>query len=62
MTQDDLERLLEGKDLLNTVDIRTLILDILKNFPEEKIVELFYSNLNDIEEDYLKRFFYMSRG
>lgn len=62
MTQDDLERILEGKDLLNTIDIRTLILDILKNSPEDKISELFYSTLPDIDEDYLKRFFYMTRA
>ena len=62
MTRDDLEKLLEGKDLLNTIDIRTLVLDILKSTSDEKISELFYLNLENIEEDYLKRFLYMTRG
>jgi hypothetical protein len=62
MTEEQLEKLLDGEDLLKRLDVKTLILDLFnKHTTQEELVQFFMEKLPDLDESYVKRFFYMRR-
>ncbi|MFM7468683.1 MAG: hypothetical protein ACKO37_04200 [Vampirovibrionales bacterium] len=61
MKREELEALLEGEDLMQTVDVKTLVLDLVKQFKKEELLDIFWEKLPDLESDWLRGYFYMKR-
>lgn len=61
MTKDELEQLLSGEDLLRTLDVKTLVLDIVKELPEQELLAIFWSKLPELSKDYVRDYLYMKR-
>lgn len=62
MNESDLEKILDGEKLLEKLDVKTLILDLInKQTTQEELIELFMQKLPNLDEAYVKRFFYMKR-
>lgn len=62
MKEEDLQKLLNGEDLLYKLDVKTLILDLInKHTNDEDIIKMFMDKLPDLDEAYVKRFLYMIR-
>ena len=63
MTEEELEKLLDGEELLKKLDVKTLVMDLLsKHTSMEDICEIFYSKLPGLDGNYVKRFIYMKRN
>ncbi|MFN7311428.1 MAG: hypothetical protein ACK5T0_08700 [Vampirovibrionales bacterium] len=62
MTPEELETLLAGKDIHQVLDVKTLVLDILKKKSPEELEYKFWDSLPDLSEDCIKGYFFMSRG
>ncbi len=62
MTPDELEALLDGQALLNTVDIKTLVLDEWRKQPTEVLVPAFKAILSQLSQDDVRRYFFMQRS
>jgi hypothetical protein len=62
MTKEELERLLEGEELLRTLDVKTLVLDIVKELPDEELLSIFWAKLPDLTKDYVRDYLYMKRS
>mgnify|MGYP006291187713 CR=1 FL=1 len=62
MTEDQLKQLLNGEDIHKRLDLKSLVLDLLKNKSTKKeILDIFYQKLPDLNEAYVKRFIFMKR-
>lgn len=62
MKEEDLQKLLDGEDLLHRLDVKTLILDLInKHTSNEQIIQMFMDKLPELDEAYVKRFLYMIR-
>ncbi|MEB3286758.1 MAG: hypothetical protein VKJ04_04585 [Vampirovibrionales bacterium] len=61
MTRDELEKLLEGKDLPKTLDVKTLVLDLVRDMSEEEILQIFWGKLDDLSPEFIRDYFYMKR-
>lgn len=62
MNQDELNSLLQGDELLKTLDVKTLVLDLVKEMPEEEILTIFWSKFDGLSVDYVKDYLYMRRS
>lgn len=62
LTKDELEKLLEGEPLMQTLDVKTLVLDIVKKMDEAEIQDIFWKKLPNLQESEIKDYFYMRRG
>jgi hypothetical protein len=62
MTENELNRILNGQELLQTIDVRTLVLDMVRNMNQEEWMALFWDKLDLVSEEQLKEYFYMRRG
>jgi hypothetical protein len=62
MTKDELEQLLAGEELLRTLDVKTLVLDIMKELPEEELLSIFWNRLPELDKDYVRDYLYMKRS
>ncbi|MCA9788362.1 MAG: hypothetical protein KC476_10475 [Cyanobacteria bacterium HKST-UBA06] len=60
MTKEELLDLIgEENKLTKTVDVRTLVLDIVRErMNEGDILNLFWNHLKDVDEPFLKDYFY----
>lgn len=61
MTPDELSRFLKDKQLLETVDVKTLVIDQVKQKPVEELMPLFRSMLPELSAEEMDRYLYMSR-
>ncbi|MEW5819074.1 MAG: hypothetical protein AB1782_02700 [Cyanobacteriota bacterium] len=62
MTEEELQKLLENEELLKRLDVKTLVLDLYsKHIATEELVRTFMQKLPELDEAYVKRFFYMKR-
>ena len=61
MIQEELEKLLEGDELIRTLDVKTLVLDIVREMSEEEILEIFWRKLPGLQSDYVRGYLYMKR-
>lgn len=62
MKEEDLQKILNGEELLYKVDVKTLILDLInKHTSNEDLIQMFMDRLPDLDESYVKRFLYMIR-
>lgn len=62
MTKEELEQLLGGDDLLRTLDIKTLVLDLMKDRPPEEFLDTFWGRLPELTPDYVRDYLYMRRS
>lgn len=62
MTKEELETLLAGEDLLKTLDVKTLVLDIVRELPEQELLSIFWSKLPALSKDYVRDYLYMKRS
>jgi len=62
MNKDELTSLLDGEELLRTLDVKTLVLDIVKELPDEELLTIFWSKLPQLSADYVRDYLYMKRS
>jgi hypothetical protein len=62
MTNDELEQLLQGQPLTETIDVRTVTIDLLKKADIEDLLPLFFQHLHSLKEEQLHGYFFMKRG
>ncbi len=62
MTKEELEALLDGEELLRTLDVKTLVLDIMRDLPEQELVTIFWNKLPELSKDYVRDYLYMKRS
>ncbi len=62
MTPEELETLLDGRDIHHVLDVKTLVLDMLKRQALEELEAAFWERLPALSEDDIKGYFFMSRG
>jgi hypothetical protein len=62
MTKDELDALLAGEELLRTLDVKTLVLDIVKELPEQELLSIFWTKLPELSKDYVRDYLYMKRS
>lgn len=62
MTKDELEGLLGGEELIRTLDVKTLVLDIVRELPDEELLSIFWTKLPALPKDYVKDYLYMKRS
>lgn len=62
MTKDDLDTLLGGEELLRTLDVKTLVLDIVRDLPDQELLEIFWNKLPDLSKEYVRDYLYMKRS
>ncbi len=62
MTEDELNKLLGGEDLEKTLDVKTLVLDIVRKMDDKEILAIFREKLPNMTEEHIKDYYYMRRG
>jgi hypothetical protein len=62
MTPEQLRALLGNNDIHQTLDVKTLVIDIVRKKKPEELEPLFWENLDQIEEKQIQDYFFMSRG
>ncbi|HEY9746753.1 MAG TPA: hypothetical protein V6C99_11105 [Oculatellaceae cyanobacterium] len=62
MTKEELEVLLGGEDLLRTLDVKTLVLDIVRELPESELLSIFWAKLPGLSKEYVRDYLYMKRS
>jgi hypothetical protein len=62
MTKNDLEELLGGDDLLRTLDVKTLVLDVVREMPPEELLDIFWAKIPEMEKEYVRGYLYMKRS
>jgi hypothetical protein len=62
MTKEELESLLSGEDLLRTLDVKTLVLDIVRDLPDEELLSIFWAKLPQLSKEYVRDYLYMKRS
>jgi hypothetical protein len=62
MTKEELEALLGGEELIRTLDVKTLVLDIVRELPDEELLTIFWSKLPDLSKEYVRDYLYMKRS
>jgi hypothetical protein len=62
MTKEELEALLGGQDLLRTLDVKTLVLDIVRELPEQELLSIFWTKLPELPKEYVRDYLYMKRS
>jgi hypothetical protein len=62
MTKEELEALLSGQELLRTLDVKTLVLDIVRELPEEQLLSIFWDKLPELSKEYVRDYLYMKRS
>lgn len=59
VTPEDLYQLLGHQDVFRDLDVKTLVLDLVKKqFTEEELLALFWKHLEDLDPDYVKGYLY----
>jgi|GEM_PF-2532600 len=62
MTKDELNEILGGEDLTHTLDVRTLVMDIFREMPENDLLAIFWDKLPALSVEYVRDYLYMRRG
>ncbi len=62
MTKDELEKMLGDEDLFNTLDVKTLVLDKVREMEKDELMAIFWAKLPEITVDEIKDYFYMRRA
>jgi hypothetical protein len=62
MTKDELESLLAGEALNSKLDVKTLVLDIVRELPEEELLTIFWNKLPELKPETVREYLYMKRS
>ncbi len=62
MTEDDLNKLLGGEKLGQTLDVKTLVLDMVRKMDDDELMAIFWAKLPNITVEQIKDYYYMRRG
>jgi hypothetical protein len=62
MTPDELQILLQGRALRDHLDIKTLVIDLIRQQPPEQIEALFHQLLPTISLEKAKGYIFMQRS
>jgi hypothetical protein len=62
MTKDELDQLLAGEELMKTLDVKTLVLDIVRDMSEDELLTIFWNKISSLEQEYVRGYLYMKRG
>jgi hypothetical protein len=62
MTPDELSIHLEDQELSQTVDIKTLVIDLVRRMELDEIQDIFWKKLPELSLEDIKGYFYMKRG
>lgn len=62
MTPDDLEALLNKEPLLEVLDVKTLVLDHIKQMEAKDLLPFFTGFLPELEAEKVQGYLYMRRG
>ena len=62
ITPDELNGYLEDQDLSQAIDVKTLVLDLVRKMELDEIQEIFWKKLEELSLDDIKGYFYMKRG
>lgn len=62
MTKDELDQLLAGEELMKTLDVKTLVLDIVREMNEDELLTIFWNKISALEQEYVRGYLYMKRG
>lgn len=59
VTPEDLYQLLGHQEVFRDLDVKTLVLDLVKKqFSEEELLALFWKHLGDLDPEYIKGYVY----
>ncbi len=59
MTKDELYAMLGHQDVMKDVDVKTLVLDLIrKKLTPEEIMALFWNHLDDLDSEFVRGYFY----
>lgn len=59
MTKEELYALLEGDDIVRVMDIKTLVLDLVRErMNQDELMALFWTHLPDMDEAFVRDYFY----
>jgi hypothetical protein len=61
MTHEELEKLLGGEEIHKALDVKTLVLDIVREMPQEELLEIFWSRLSTLSPEFTRDYLYMKR-
>jgi hypothetical protein len=61
MTEDDLKALLNGEELFQILDVKTLVLDIVRDMPQDELMVILREKLPSLSPEYVKEYLYMRR-
>jgi hypothetical protein len=62
MTPDELTIYMENQDLAQTLDVKTLVIDLVRRMELDEIQEIFWKKLPELSLEDIKGYFYMKRG
>ena len=62
MNKKELEQLVGGSDLEGVLDVKTLVLDIVRDMKQEEIMKIFWDKLPSLSAEFVRDYFYMKRG
>ncbi len=62
MTEAELKALVGEDDLLKTLDVKTLVLDLMREMPDEEYLQIFWDKLPQLEAPFVRDYLYMKRG
>lgn len=62
MTKEELDTLLSGEELMRTLDVKTLVLDIVREMPEEELLTIFWTKLPHLSKEDVRDYLYMKRS
>ncbi|MDX2084501.1 MAG: hypothetical protein SFZ03_03840 [Candidatus Melainabacteria bacterium] len=61
MTEDELNQMLDGQELLKTMDVKTLVVDVVRQMNDEEILDIFWKKLPTLNAQEVRGYFYMKR-
>ena len=62
MNKRELEQLVGGSDLDGVLDVKTLVLDLVRDMKQEEIMKIFWDKLPLLSAEFVRDYFYMKRG
>ena len=62
MTKDELNALLDGQELTQAVDVKTIVMDIVKDMDERELLEIFWEKLPEFSAEFVEDYLYMKRS
>ena len=59
MTKEELYQLIGHQDIQKDLDVKTLVLDLIRfKFTQEEVMDIFWGYLNNLDEEFIRGYFY----